>query len=56
VISVLLGGLLASGGILQRAHHLPDATILVFQGIVFLVILYSESLYGRWKFFQDRNA
>ena len=55
-VSVLLGGLLASGGILQRAHHLPDATILVFQGIVFLAILYSESLYGRFKFFQEEKA
>jgi simple sugar transport system permease protein len=52
-VSVLLGGLLASGGILQRAHHLPDATIVVFQGIVFLAILYSESLYGRFKFFRE---
>jgi general nucleoside transport system permease protein len=56
LISVLLGGLLASGGMLQRAHQLPDATIGVFQGLVFLAILFSESLYGRWKFFQDRNS
>jgi simple sugar transport system permease protein len=56
VVSVLLGGLLASGGILQRAHKLPDATILVFQGIVFLAILFSESLYGRFKFFREKNA
>jgi ABC-type uncharacterized transport system permease subunit len=55
IVSVLLGGLLASGGILQRTHHLPDATILVFQGLVFLVILFSESLYGRWKFFQEKG-
>lgn len=53
-ISVLLGGILASGGILQRAHDLPDATVLVFQGIVFLVILYSESLYGRFEFFKEK--
>ena len=34
--------LLASGGIsMQRNHQLPDATILVFQGIVFLTILFS---------------
>jgi simple sugar transport system permease protein len=56
IISVLFGGLLASGGMLQRIHQLPDATILVFQGIVFLAILFSESLYGRWKFFQEANA
>ena len=56
LISILLGGLLASGGILQRDQHLPDASIMVFQGIVFLVILYSESLYGRWKFFRESAA
>lgn len=56
VISILFGGLLASGGMLQRIHHLPDATILVFEGIVFLAILFSESLYGRWKFFQEKTA
>ncbi|MEI9898090.1 MAG: ABC transporter permease [Chthoniobacter sp.] len=55
-VSLILGGLLASGGILQRAHHLPDATILVFQGIVFMTILYSESLYGRFKFFREEAA
>ena len=55
-VSVLLGGLLASGGILQRAHHLPDAAIVVFQGIVFLTILFSESLYGRFKFFRETTA
>ena len=53
-ISLLVGGILASGGILQRAHELPDATVLVFQGIVFLVILYSESLYGRFAFFREK--
>ncbi|MGB3135484.1 MAG: ABC transporter permease [Nodosilinea sp.] len=52
LVSVLLGGILASGGILQRSHDLPDATVLVFQGIVFLCVLYSESLYGRLAFFQ----
>ncbi len=55
LISTLLGGLLASGGILQRDHHLPDAAIMVFQGLVFLVILFSESLYGRWKIFRENE-
>ncbi len=52
-VSIILGGILASGGILQRAHQLPDATVLVFQGIVFLVILFSESLYGRLAIFKE---
>lgn len=54
-VSILLGGILASGGILQRAHKLPDATVLVFQGIVFLVILFADSLYGRFKVFQEKS-
>lgn len=48
LVSILLGGILASGGILQRSHDLPDATVLVFQGLVFLVVLYSESLSEKW--------
>lgn len=56
LVATLLGGILASGGILQREFKLPDATILVFQGLVFIVILYSDSLYGRFKFFKDRAA
>lgn len=54
LISLLVGGILASGGILQRAHNLPDATVLVFQGLVFLVVLYSDSLYGRIPFFREK--
>jgi simple sugar transport system permease protein len=54
LVSVLFGGILASGGILQRSHELPDATVLVFQGLVFLVVLYSESLYGRLALFKEQ--
>lgn len=46
-VAILLGGIGASGGLLQRAHHLPDATVLVLQGLVFVVILVSETLRGR---------
>ncbi len=53
LVAVLLGGILASGGILQRSHNLPDATVLVFQGIVFLCVLFSDSLYGRLPWFQE---
>lgn len=55
VVAVLMGGILSSGGILQRVHSLPDATVLVFQGLVFLVVLYSESLYGRFSIFKERS-
>ncbi|MDB6020567.1 MAG: nucleoside transporter rane protein [Pedosphaera sp.] len=56
LVATLLGGILASGGILQRYFLLPDATILVFQGLVFLVILFSDSLYGKFGIFQERKA
>ncbi|MEL6604855.1 MAG: ABC transporter permease [Cyanobacteria bacterium J06614_10] len=54
LVAILLGGILASGGILQRSHNLPDATVLVFQGIVFLCVLFSDSLYGKLPWFQAR--
>lgn len=54
LISVLVGGIIGSGGILQRTHNLPDATVLIFQGIMFLTILYSDSLYGRFALFRER--
>ena len=54
LVAILLGGILASGGILQRSHDLPDATVLVFQGIVFLCVLFSDSLYGRLPWFREK--
>ena len=46
-VAVLMGGIAASGGMLQRRLDLPDATVLVLQGLVFLAVLASESLYGK---------
>jgi len=49
-VAILLGGIGASGGLLQRRLDLPDAAVVVFQGIIFVAILASETLYGRvWK-------
>jgi simple sugar transport system permease protein len=53
IVAILFGGILASGGALQRLLNMPDATVYVFQGLVFLVILYSESLYGRLALFKE---
>jgi len=55
-VAVLVGGLSASGGMLQRRLDLPDATVLVLQGIAFMLILGSEALYGRLKPFRPRAA
>lgn len=50
-VAVLLGGIGASGGLLQRRLDLPDATILVLQGMLFVVILASEGLRERLQRF-----
>jgi ABC-type uncharacterized transport system permease subunit len=55
-VAILFGGIVASGGLIQRRMGLPDATILVLQGIVFVAILVSETLYGRWRIFQPRAS
>jgi simple sugar transport system permease protein len=55
-VALLFGGIGASNGLLQRVEHLPDATVGVLQGILFVVILASETLYGRWAIFQPREA
>jgi ABC-type uncharacterized transport system permease subunit len=51
-IAIIFGGIVASGGLVQRRMDLPDATVLVLQGLTFVVLLVSETLYGRFKIFQ----
>ncbi len=51
-VAILFGGIVASGGLIQRRMGLPDATVLVLQGMIFLTLLTSETLYGRFAFFQ----
>jgi ABC-type uncharacterized transport system permease subunit len=46
-VALLVGGIGASGGLLQRSFRLPDATVNVLQGIIFVVLLASDSLAGR---------
>jgi len=54
-VAMLVGGIGASNGLLQRRLDLPDATVLVLQGIAFMVILAAETLYGRYRIFQPRE-
>lgn len=51
-VTILLAGFEASSGLIQRRMDLPDATILVFQGFVFITILLSDTFYGRLRLFQ----
>jgi simple sugar transport system permease protein len=46
-VAILMGGIVASGGLLQRRLQLPDATVLVLQGLLFVCLLAAESLRGR---------
>jgi len=55
-MSVLLGGIGAAGGLLQRRMGLPDATVQVLQGFIFVCILTSETIYGRIGWFQPRGG
>jgi simple sugar transport system permease protein len=51
-VAILFGGIVASGSLIERRMDLPDATVLVLQGLTFVVLLISETLYGRFKIFQ----
>ena len=56
-VAVLLGGIGASGGLVQRRLGLPYASVLVLQGIIFLLVLMAETLRGRGLFARwDRRA
>lgn len=43
-VAILFGGFGAAGSLLQRRLDLPDASVLVFQGLAFVLILASEAL------------
>ncbi len=59
-VALLIGGIDASGGLVQRRMELPDATVQVLQGMIFILILLSETCYGRFRVFNPelwkRNA
>ena len=53
-VAILMGGIEASGGVLQRRHGLPDAAVDVFKGVLFLSILASETYIGRVEAWVER--
>ncbi|MBV9566022.1 MAG: ABC transporter permease [Bradyrhizobium sp.] len=54
-VAILLGGISASGGLLQRRLGLPDASVLVLQGVIFVFVLASDALYGRIGFLKGKS-
>jgi general nucleoside transport system permease protein len=55
-VAILLGGIGASGGLLQRRLGLPDAAVLVLQSLIFMTVLASDALYGRIPFLNARTS
>ena len=56
-VAILFGGFGAAGSLLQRRLGLPDASVLVLQGVAFVFILASEALRDvDWKSLLDKVA
>ncbi|MEM6382839.1 MAG: ABC transporter permease [Pseudomonadota bacterium] len=53
-VAILFGAIEASGGLIQRRMDMPDATALVLQGIIFVVLLASDTLYDRFAIFRAK--
>ena len=51
-VAIMFGGIVAAGGLVQRRMGLPDATVQVLEGFIFIVLLTSETLYGRFAIFK----
>ena len=55
-VAILFGAIAAAGGVVQRRMGMPDATVLVLQGILFVVLLVSDTFYGRFKIFRPAST
>ena len=47
LVALVLGGISASGGLLQRRFDIPHAATTVLQGLIFLCVLASNAFAGR---------
>ena len=55
-VAILIGGFGAAGSLLQRRMGLPDAAMLVLQGMAFMLVLGMETMTGRLQMFQARGT
>jgi simple sugar transport system permease protein len=55
-VSIFLGGIAAAGGLIQRRMGMPDATVQVLQGLMFVLLLVSDTLYGRFRIFGGKGG
>jgi simple sugar transport system permease protein len=49
--AILVGGVLESSSMLQRRLFVPDASAQALLGIMIVMIIFSETLYGRFRIF-----
>jgi len=54
-VAILFGAIEASGGLIQPRLAMPDATALMLQGIIFVVVLASETMHGRLVIFRPKT-
>ena len=54
-VAIFIGGIEAAGGLIQRRMDMPDATVAVLQGLMFVVLLVSDTFYGRFNFFRSKE-
>jgi simple sugar transport system permease protein len=54
--AILFGGLTASSAMMERYLKVPNAAAPLLMGIMFVMILFCETLYGRLRVFQPREA
>ncbi len=45
-----------AGGLIQRRMGMPDATVQVLQGLMFVLLLVSDTLYGRFRIFGGKGG
>jgi simple sugar transport system permease protein len=54
-VAILLGGVDAAGGLLQQQLNTPDSTTLVLRGILFVMLLTSEAMFGGFRLLRPKR-
>jgi simple sugar transport system permease protein len=56
VVATMLGGVIESSSLFQRRLRVPDAAAQVLMGILIVMIILSETFYGRFRIFLPRDV
>ena len=55
-VAILFGGLGSASGPLQRWLNLPDASVQALMGLMFVMLLWFDTYYGRFRVFMPREV